>query len=206
MNATADLATPWTDAVSPDPMEGRCIGTSRSGARCKRWPAPGASVCRMHGGAAPQVRAKAEERVKDQKARVLLASLGVPVRTDPITALQVCLDEAFGNLDVLRAVIRERTAAADPDESLDGLIRLYMDERDRLHRVAKDSVALGIELRRSELGRDEMTAVVAVWKDVLADPSIGLTAAQGEAISRGVGASLRELNHVETREIAGLAG
>ena len=197
--------TSWTPAVSPDLMDGRCTGKSKqSGERCRNHPRPGSNVCHIHGAKAPQVRAKAEGRVKEQKARELLASLGVPVRTDPITALQVCLDEAGGNLNALRAVVRERTRAADADPS-DPVTRLYLDERDRLHRVAKDSVALGIELRRSELEREEVAAVVAVWKDVLADPSIGLTAEQGVAIRRGVGASLRELKHVETREMAGLA-
>ena len=114
------------------PIEsGRCTAhSSRTGERCRRRAISGSNVCPMHGAAAPQVRAKAAERVKEQKARVLLARLGVPVPTDPITALQACLDEAAGNLDALRAVVCERTETADPDPS-DPVIRLYADERDR---------------------------------------------------------------------------
>lgn len=47
----------------PDPMEGKCTATNRQGHRCKRYPIPGGTVCRMHGGAAPQVQKAAKERL-----------------------------------------------------------------------------------------------------------------------------------------------
>lgn len=46
-------------------MEGRCTATNRQGGRCKRYPIPGGYVCKMHGGGAPQVQAKAIERLKE---------------------------------------------------------------------------------------------------------------------------------------------
>lgn len=46
-----------------DPMDPRCTAHSRSGARCKKQPVLGATVCRMHGGAAPQVQASAQARI-----------------------------------------------------------------------------------------------------------------------------------------------
>ncbi len=146
----------------------------------------------MHGAAAPQVRAKAEQRIKEEGARALLARLGVPVATDPIAALQACLDEAAGNLEALRAVVAERTAEADGDPA-DPVIRLYAEERDRLHRVAKDALALGIELRRDEFRRGEVARLVHAWQGVLADPALGLTEVQVQAISRGVAGSLRAM-------------
>ena len=48
----------------------RCSARSKqAGRRCKRAPIPGGTVCRMHGGAAPQVQ---------QAARVRLAALVEP--------------------------------------------------------------------------------------------------------------------------------
>lgn len=45
-----------------DPM--RCSARSKqSGVQCKRTPIPGGTVCRYHGGMAPQVQAKAKERL-----------------------------------------------------------------------------------------------------------------------------------------------
>lgn len=49
---------------SDDPMERRCTAKNRQGERCGKPPIRGGTVCRMHGGAAPQVEAKAEERLQ----------------------------------------------------------------------------------------------------------------------------------------------
>jgi SAM-dependent methyltransferase len=46
-----------------DPMDdGRCTARSRTGERCRRAPANGASVCSMHGGRAPPVDVAAHYR------------------------------------------------------------------------------------------------------------------------------------------------
>lgn len=50
------------DWPAPEPAR-RCVGTNRAGERCARAPIPGGEVCRMHGGAAPQVRRSAEARL-----------------------------------------------------------------------------------------------------------------------------------------------
>jgi hypothetical protein len=46
------------------PMKARCTATNRQGRRCGKSPILGGTVCRMHGGAAPQVQAAAEERLR----------------------------------------------------------------------------------------------------------------------------------------------
>lgn len=58
------------DGIDDDPMSGRdpmsapCSATSKAtGKPCGRTAIPGGSVCRYHGGAAPQVKAKAMERL-----------------------------------------------------------------------------------------------------------------------------------------------
>ena|SRR3990167_8898735 len=52
-----------TDPIHPkDPM--RCSATRRNGDQCGSKPIRGGTVCRMHGGGAPQVKAKAAERLK----------------------------------------------------------------------------------------------------------------------------------------------
>ena len=50
-----------------DPMRGPgwrgCVAKTRRGTPCKGQAISGGTVCRMHGGAAPQVQAKAHERL-----------------------------------------------------------------------------------------------------------------------------------------------
>jgi hypothetical protein len=41
----------------------RCTATDRTGQQCGKSAIRGANVCRSHGGAAPQVRRRAEERL-----------------------------------------------------------------------------------------------------------------------------------------------
>lgn len=48
---------------SPHPMKAQCVATNRQGKRCGKSPIIGGTVCRLHGGAAPQVMAKAKERL-----------------------------------------------------------------------------------------------------------------------------------------------
>lgn len=48
-----------------------CVATNRQGKRCGRSPIAGATVCRMHGGAAPQVKRKALERLMELQDRAI---------------------------------------------------------------------------------------------------------------------------------------
>lgn len=60
MDADQQQAGGWLEP-SPDR---RCTATSKqTGNRCRRYREPGATVCRVHGGAAPQVRKKAALRL-----------------------------------------------------------------------------------------------------------------------------------------------
>jgi len=53
------------DPMDPShPMDRpRCTATNRQGRRCGKEPIRGGTVCRMHGGAAPQVQQKALDRL-----------------------------------------------------------------------------------------------------------------------------------------------
>lgn len=52
--------------MQDDEMPDRCTATARTtGERCKNPPIKGATVCRMHGGSAGQVKRKAQERLDE---------------------------------------------------------------------------------------------------------------------------------------------
>lgn len=50
--------------ATPDPMAGRCKATNRQGQRCRQPHIAGGTVCRFHGGSAPQVQKAAMERLR----------------------------------------------------------------------------------------------------------------------------------------------
>lgn len=70
-----------------DPM--RCVATARSGKQCGSRPIQGATVCRMHGGSAPQVKAKAEERLRALQAPALAALEELIEQADPRTRVKI---------------------------------------------------------------------------------------------------------------------
>jgi hypothetical protein len=52
----------------------KCTATNKkTGRQCGQWAIPGGTVCRYHGGNAPQVRRKAEERLKELVAPAITA-------------------------------------------------------------------------------------------------------------------------------------
>lgn len=96
---------PELPAPAP-PGPQRCTARSkRSGEQCKRWATPGAAVCRMHGGKAPQVEAAARRRLQAAEAAADLATFGVALETTPVEALEAMLWEAAGNVAVLRQLV-----------------------------------------------------------------------------------------------------
>jgi hypothetical protein len=48
---------------TPNTARRHCVATTRRGTPCTNPPVKGAVVCRMHGGAAPQVRRAARQRL-----------------------------------------------------------------------------------------------------------------------------------------------
>jgi hypothetical protein len=77
----------------------RCCTARRSdGEPCRRYAARGGNVCRVHGGAAPQVLAKARERISlaaDRMARELLGiATGAESEAVKLAAVKDALDRA----------------------------------------------------------------------------------------------------------------
>lgn len=61
------------------PTKERCLAHNRFGEPCKRYPVEGAVVCASHGGLAPQVKRKAQERImmaQDDAASLLVRFMG----------------------------------------------------------------------------------------------------------------------------------
>lgn len=79
-----------TDPLHPPKCTAR---SKRSGVQCKNLPILGGTVCRMHGGAAPQVKAAAMERLLAFQHPALNRLLQLVEQTEfPSTAYQAVRD------------------------------------------------------------------------------------------------------------------
>jgi hypothetical protein len=152
--------------VSEDPKAERCTGTAKStGERCTQPAIPGGTVCRYHGGGAPQVKAAAEQRLLFRRAVLEAETLGLPREIDPHTALLEELHRTAGAVQWLAAVVADLERAQVAGDSV--WVRLYGDERDRLVKVAKTCVDVGIEERRVRLAESAGAQLAAVVRAVL---------------------------------------
>lgn len=174
-----------------DPIDDapRCTATSRSGNRCKRRPIPGGTVCAMHGGKAPQVVAAAEARLQARQALLAAEAFGLPREVDPHTALLEELHRTAGAVQWLGAIVADleqdgivwgrvkETHGTQLERGTDNgvtkaaavnvWVRLWQEERDRLAKVAKTCVDVGIEERRVRLAESAGQQLAAVIRAVL---------------------------------------
>lgn len=94
------------------PVDGRCTADSKqSGRQCRNKVAhPGANVCRMHGGAAPQVIAAADERmarVRDEALARLFERVQ-PGSDEEAAVLLNIVDKLTGKIQLLRGEATDR--------------------------------------------------------------------------------------------------
>ncbi len=177
---------PMTDPTNTP----RCTATAKgSGERCKRRPIPGGTVCVKHGGGAPAVRAAAEQRLLERHALVAAESFGLPREVDPHTALLEELHRTAGAVQWLGAIVADlendaivwgkvkETHGTQLEKGTDNgttkaaqvnvFVRLWQEERDRLAKVAKTCVDVGIEERRVRLAESTGQQLAAFARSLL---------------------------------------
>lgn len=220
--------------AQPDPMHSggnRCRARSRrTGELCKNPPMLGSTVCRMHGGAAPQVKRKAQQRLDEAADRMAKRLLGFAEneKVPPYVALQAIL----AALD--RAGINPKTkvdleVTSKPFEELlgriSGISNMTREESRRRRGLADAPAALGSG--RTDAGSDDVVDAevleepVGGWRDEAHDitesgpaspagvrtPSAGVTGpGDGPPSATGpAGAGLAALADMTERELDVLA-
>lgn len=133
----------------------------------------GQRVCKMHGGKAPQALEAAERRRLERQAVLAVEVFGLPREVDPHTALLEELHRTAGAVQWLGAVVADLELG-----ELDGNahVRLWHEERDKLVKVAKTCVDVGIEERRVRLAEQAGAQLASVVRAVL--DRLGLSAEQ----------------------------
>lgn len=185
----------------------QCTATAKStGNRCAQTAEPGTTVCRFHGGKAPQVQAKAAERVVEQQVRRSLARLDVPPVEDPFTELGKLAGQVVSWKDALAALVNrlvedapcEQCGAAGGRlryesfatgaEQLRSEVSLFERAMDRCATVLGLMAKLNIDERMARISERQAAAVIRAIDVALA--TAGVT---GPAAQEARGAAAREL-------------
>lgn len=105
------------------------------------------------------------------QANKLLATFGGKRRTDPLAAFLQQIYEANGNVEFYRARVRELhslyVSGRSERQEVQAVIRLYNDERDRLHKYLVAAARIGLEQRTVKLLEMQAQLIVGVVQGVV---------------------------------------
>lgn len=154
----------------------RCTAFARTtGKRCGRRPIPGGTVCVMHGGATPAVRAAADRRRAEQQATALLEVIWDP-NAAPVTNAVEALQALVGRLQHAANVLGARMES----DGLDGaaaiawakVLRELRQALVGMERLDLDNRVLELEQERASLVTSAFRAAIAVVELLPADRSL----------------------------------
>lgn len=177
----------------------QCIATSkRSGNQCRRDAINGATVCQIHGGAAPQVKAAAARRLAERNLNGQIGKLLEELRDQPtpplIDGLEAAVDHCARMVVALRFVATGRDALGVNrfgEQVPDPAVAMYGEWVDRYARATKLALDAGIDERRTRLS--ELDA--GVLFDAIGNALItaGLSVEQQQAFRSALATGLRAI-------------
>ncbi|MEJ2860549.1 HGGxSTG domain-containing protein [Actinomycetospora flava] len=179
-----------------------CTARRRDGKRCRSAPVHGAAVCRMHGGAAPQVRAAAAERALDADVRRAIGRLEVAPCDNPLEALAELAGEVLAWKDQLGRLVADlRSVRYDSEgygEQVRGEVLLFERAMDRCAKVLGLIARLDLDARLSRVSEQQADLVVAAVQAAL--DTAGVT---GDRASEARAVAARHLRAVPDVGVTG---
>lgn len=149
----------------------RCSAHNSAGLQCGKAPMNGATVCRTHGGSAPQVKAAAEERQLEAKADGELRKLWVGLEnavavTDPVASMAQLAGALEQLLDQVGEKVNEiSTIGAGRDLSqVRGEIVLLERTASLLAKVLDSMARLGIAERQVQIQQEQAEFISAAFR------------------------------------------
>lgn len=162
--------------MTSDPMAPRCSATSKqTGQQCKQRPVKGGTVCRFHGGAAPQVQAAAETRELEREATETITKLwpglaaASPVK-DPVDQMERLAGALTSMLDKVGDKVNglDHLAAGHSLTSMRGELVLLDKVAGHLRQLLADMARLGIAERHVQLEQERAQMVTAAFLAAIA--------------------------------------
>ncbi len=153
----------------------------------------------MHGAAAPQVKARAEQQVAADRVRSAAANLGSSVEMPPEEALLGQLHEAVGNVAFLRRMVQQvdlgdLVSSGAVSSQARSMIDVYNKERDRLVKIAAVCLSSGVQDRIVRLAERHGEAIAHAVMSTLQDRALGLSDVQIQTAKAGIAANLRAMD------------
>ena len=184
-----------------------CVATAKStGKPCKAQAIKGAKVCRVHGGAAPQVQAAARRRIAERDLlRYAAERMAKDPQTgeppDPQQVLEDLIDEERGVLRFWGIVMEEMIAGGDSLTTInkhgEQVIKPQVGQRNdaslRLARIAKYGLDGNLSERRLQIEEEKAHLVLQATRAALARKALGLPPELQQDIVRSIGQELRQL-------------
>lgn len=179
-----------------DPTNRKCRGTSKkTGEPCGRYAIKGGTVCKSHGGGAPQVRAAAARNLAEGELRALLArryGRDVPI-LNPLVELQAQAGRVRAWSEFLEDQISQLRHNSQWDtEQVNGIAQLFENSIKELRGYLVDMARLKIDERLAAI--DEMTATMVLDAMKAGFASAGVT---GVAQSNAIAVTGRQLRLVK---------
>jgi hypothetical protein len=178
----------------------KCTAKSKqSGERCQRYCSPGASVCFIHGGGAPQVRAAAHHRTAAAEAEAAVERWALPTHISAREALADELARSKGYVDAYDALVQQLGAdGVIADGQPTPLVRLLMEERRHYREVGRAAAAVGLDEAQEAAMRTQATLINRALREtiahVLSVTGGSLTIAQNDQLRQLVAGTLRQIS------------
>lgn len=185
----------------------RCKAISKARKeQCKNWAIKGGEVCRIHGGGAPAVKAKAAIRAEvlewgltdktiDPGEQLLRLVTQSAARAEMYAReLKAMVDESPS---LREALVAEQWAATEDGELykrgeyIRGLFRIEAEERDRLANFAAKAVAAGLAERTVRVAERQGELMVEMVQAALTE--VDLSPEQASAFKAALARHAREL-------------
>lgn len=193
--------------ANPDDREQRdrprCGAAPRPGSQrtepCKRYPIRGGTRCPIHGGASPQAKAKATERLAEQEAGRAVARFrpeSTPV-ADPLTELSKLAGEVLAWKCFLADRVQELNSlrySTDHGEAVRGEVLLFERALDRCAQVLGLIAKLNIDERLARISEAQAERITAAF--LSACDEVGLTVRDADRREAVAGAFTRNLEAV----------